>query len=1611
MILIVLILILLHVTFAEECTGSNWKACSLTKDSIKSYGAITISGKVTIEGVNDLTFTTLTIEESGNLSGVAGGYAAGQAHESCYKYNNNYAGGYHGGSSGYYPYTYSCGNYKEPVLMGGGAYHSRRGGAAVKITASTLIINGRIDMTGEGTSVSGGAGGSIWIITTTLSGTGIIKANGGVGADGYSGGGGGRIAIYADNDTEYTGNIFACGGTSTNSLAYHGTAGSIYKEINGVTALIVDNCHNNISTQSYIFSAADIANSKTFEFDSLSISKGSYVSFYPDISNESDQISITLGSISMQNFNHNALYINDYTSINILANPEQQIEIFNTMEARIPLESYFNTRDVQKSRAVYQSNDGLYLLNSQIVVASNKASLMVPSNIILIESIISSYNDISFNNLVAIGNSKFQLYNLNQISQKNDIHLYDRAIFTIIHQVLATDITMTITNLYLHHNSQFIIDSNRLILTSTLIHILDDSYINGIGLGYPNGQAAPGCYKYNNNYAGGYHGGSSGYYQYGYSCGNYKEPILMGSGAYHSMRGGAAVKIITDSLLVNGRIDMSGGGTSVSGGAGGSIWIITTTLSGTGVIKANGGDGTAGMSGGGGGRIAIYADNDTEYTGEIHARGGISTNSGGYSGSTGSIYLLINEISSLIFDNTGRISNTYSILHGAELNDVHNENIDILKIISRASFAIAKDKELSMNIKVLDIVEESFNTYHMFYILKDTTISIDSSIGLYDYFDLTTDDIELYQQLETIKNDADQNNVINMIRTSYKSAGLYLKDLRLTIEEDGMLDLPSSTMLDNCKFTLSGTINNLQQLILSNSFIEVLTTNILDNFQFLYMTHASILKYHFDQQIFINQIHLLFTSQIQILKGHFQLTSDLINIQDVSSKIDGVGGGYTANQAAPGCYKYNNNYAGGYHGGSSGYYHYAYSCGNYKEPILMGSGAHHSMAGGAAIKVTTTSLIVNGKIDMSGDGTSVSGGAGGSIWIITKTLSGNGIIKANGGDGTSGYSGGGGGRIAIYADNDTEYTGFVIARGGYSSHSYAYHGTAGSVYKEINQIRSLYYRNLPTAGLMNPRQYYSRILAKDVANEVIEIDNLYIQSHGALTLGSSVNNTLKIVNEIYSDRQDLILLKNNDHLDLSLTIDNNDNFNDNVDRKLYTNDIEKYRLHGYIYDPKFDKTQAKAKPILYITIQEEAGFKYAKKIYGLNMDIDTDATLTLPSHCLFIDSDFVIKGNITYHESSEQEEANQSTDSSSSSDNPFALDHLYLIGSSTWSFYHSSNKIFKYLQIGDLATLHFYSNTMGSHEILKVDQSIKLTEYAEIQIHQMNLQIETNLLSIDKRSSINGVGLGYPKAQAHESCYKINNNYAGGYHGGSSGQYQYAYSCGNYKEPILMGSGAFHSMAGGAAIKLIVPNLIINGKIDMSGGGTSVSGGAGGSIWIITKILSGTGVIKANGGDGASGYSGGGGGRIAIYSDSLHQYTGDITACGGYSSHHGKYSGTAGSIYFENHQLSSNETIYKLVFDNCNHVSNTLTLFQASQSFHSVELLQQAEISLEVVEQEDHQYDIGRLYGDLSGTLTINSEVTLSYGFYHPIYFTETLRNSNWTLSSTTSKRFNHFTR
>lgn len=199
---------------------------SLTLDfattEIQSGGII--EGNVTIIGGN------LDIQSGGILRadrrGFSGNYYAagnGPGAGAVGAYSNGAGGGGHGGagqSGGSSAGGTTYGSAVNPTTWGssggGGDTAGGTGGGAIRINvtgnvniAGTLSADGGDSASNPGccqVTGGGGAGGSIWITSSTISGTGLLSAKGGrggtitstTGAFIGSGGGGGRIAVESD---------------------------------------------------------------------------------------------------------------------------------------------------------------------------------------------------------------------------------------------------------------------------------------------------------------------------------------------------------------------------------------------------------------------------------------------------------------------------------------------------------------------------------------------------------------------------------------------------------------------------------------------------------------------------------------------------------------------------------------------------------------------------------------------------------------------------------------------------------------------------------------------------------------------------------------------------------------------------------------------------------------------------------------------------------------------------------------------------------------------------------------------------------------------------------------------------------------------------------------------------------------------------------------------------------------------------------------------------------------------------------------------------------------------------------------------------------------------
>ena len=165
---------------------------------------LTVTGNATVEAGGGLI-----ADGTGNPAGFGSGAGRYVSSPSGYVGGGGGYGGYGAAGGAPSPYsayggsTYGSVNAPTGLGSGGGTYSTfavgGAGGGAIRLNvAGVLQVYGRISASGGNAitpSGGGGSGGSVFLSVGTLTGTGVISADGGAGNLLGGGGGGGRIAI------------------------------------------------------------------------------------------------------------------------------------------------------------------------------------------------------------------------------------------------------------------------------------------------------------------------------------------------------------------------------------------------------------------------------------------------------------------------------------------------------------------------------------------------------------------------------------------------------------------------------------------------------------------------------------------------------------------------------------------------------------------------------------------------------------------------------------------------------------------------------------------------------------------------------------------------------------------------------------------------------------------------------------------------------------------------------------------------------------------------------------------------------------------------------------------------------------------------------------------------------------------------------------------------------------------------------------------------------------------------------------------------------------------------------------------------------------------------
>jgi hypothetical protein len=589
---------------------------------------------------------------------------------------------------------------------------------------------------------------------------------------------------------------------------------------------------------------------------------------------------------------------------------------------------------------------------------------------------------------------------------------------------------------------------------------------------------------------GGGNGGASG----GSAYGSTTAPIDVGSGGGTAQRagghGGGALKlVVSGTTTIDGSVSAAGGtGSSGTyggggGGSGGSVYIVTSGITGTGTVSVDGGTGGNQSSGndagggGGGGRVALYYTNGTTSGLTLTAIGGGGNGVSAQDGAAGTVYIKgsNNTNGDLFVDNTGRSHDTYTTTYNYPTTPMSSSTaFDTLSVTNNAVFEIANgtttvDKfTFASTTTVIETGDFSgLSTANL--LIPSGAIYVLNRTRTFDSIDVagslvlaSSASSSVFGSTTITGNALSEADNLTFATTSISggfdftgSAGghsfgtttvsgtLYISTGTDNVIFSGPTDVSGTLTLggDNEQFDKNVTVSGTLDLDGTNQFNRNLTVS--GN-----LTHDT------------NTTSQTNWIDIAVL-GDFTLESggtvgvDAKGYQYRAGPGKGTNGGSYYGGGGAG-YGGEGGVGGNGASGGSGY-------GSTTAPTSLGSGGgngnHNGGVGGGAVKIivsgTTTiagTISADGGVGTGGSYGAGGGGSGGSVYIVTNGITGTGAISVDGGSGGKQSSGddagggGGGGRLALYYTNGTTSGLTLSSIGGSGKGASAKYGAAGTIY-------------------------------------------------------------------------------------------------------------------------------------------------------------------------------------------------------------------------------------------------------------------------------------------------------------------------------------------------------------------------------------------------------------------------------------------------------------------------------------------------------------------------------------------------------------------------------------
>ena len=254
-----------------------------------------------------------------------------------------------------------------------------------------------------------------------------------------------------------------------------------------------------------------------------------------------------------------------------------------------------------------------------------------------------------------------------------------------------------------------------------------------------------------------------------------------------------------------------------------------------------------------------------------------------------------------------------------------------------------------------------------------------------------------------------------------------------------------------------------------------------------------------------------------------------------------------------------------------------------------------------------------------------------------------------------------------------------------------------------------------------------------------------------------------------------------------------------------------------------------------------------------------------------------------------------------------------------------------------------------------------------------SFNITSVTLEIHNFASIGVTGGGYVQGPGYNGQPGV-----GGSHGGQGVGAAKDAVYGSVFEPYEYGSGSLDSSKashrGGGRMVLNIGVLLVDGIVHADGiGSSSDGGGSGGSVIIKAKVLKGSGVVRANGGKGGSG------GRIGMYIEDMHSFSGLVSTFGGC----GSKCAAAGTVFIREFKVGiPYETT---IINNAGKSSTGITsIVHGTQAKYTLEKLRITEEGrVEVVNPDSNKavtIHVLELEGDFTGQLRVLKNQRLSLG-------------------------------